>query len=94
MVSKRLSKHFKDFGSRVKKLHAKFDKASCSILPSFTEKTKNEVEKALVQKLCVHRVVSHARLMPAEVWPWPPLSSSYTSVVTTITVRELSDRTS
>jgi hypothetical protein len=26
----------------------------------------------------------------AEVWPWPPLSSSFTEAVTTITVRELS----
>jgi hypothetical protein len=27
----------------------------------------------------------------AKVWPWPPLSSSFTKAVTTITVRELSD---
>jgi hypothetical protein len=27
----------------------------------------------------------------AEVWPWPSLSSYFTEVVTTITVRELSD---
>jgi hypothetical protein len=30
----------------------------------------------------------------AEVWPWPPLSSSFTEAVTTITVQELSDITS
>jgi hypothetical protein len=65
----------------------------CSILPSIADKTKREVEKALMLKQCVFTVWCHVadwcnRL--AEVWPWPPLSSSFTEAVTTITTQELS----
>jgi hypothetical protein len=58
---------------------------------------KQEVENALVQKQRVFTVKCHVAdwcngLL--EVWPWPPLSSSFTEAVTTVTVRELSDTTS
>jgi hypothetical protein len=63
--------------------------------PSQT-KTKREVEKALVLKQCVLTAWCHMadwcnRL--AEVWPWPPISSSFTEAVTVTTVRKLPDST-
>jgi hypothetical protein len=59
-------------------------------LPSIADKMKHEVEKALVWKQCVFTARYHVtdwcnRL--AEMWPWPPLSSSFTEAFTTITVR-------
>jgi hypothetical protein len=48
---------------------------TCSILPSIADKTKHKVQKT-------------PRLM--EVWSWPPLSSTFTEAVKTVTVRELS----
>jgi hypothetical protein len=41
-------KHLKGFGSGFTELHAKLDADMCSILPPTTDKTKHEVEKALV----------------------------------------------
>jgi hypothetical protein len=66
----------------------------CSILPSIADKTKHGVEKALMYKQHVFKELCHVadwcnRL--SEVWPWPPLSSSFTEAVTTIIVRDLSD---
>jgi hypothetical protein len=57
----------------------------CSILPSISDKIKHEVEKALMQKQCMFTARCHVgdwcnRL--SEVWPWVPLSSSFTKVVT------------
>jgi hypothetical protein len=51
---------------------------------------------ACVKTMRVHSSVSRDRLMQYafEVWPWPPLSSSFTGAVTTIKVQELSDTTS
>jgi hypothetical protein len=39
---------FKDFGSGFTELQAKIMQARCSIFPSIADKTKQEVEKALV----------------------------------------------
>jgi hypothetical protein len=64
----------------------------CSILPSIADKTKHEVEKGLVWKQCVFTARWHYRCNRlAEVWPWPPRSSSFTEAITIITARELSD---
>jgi hypothetical protein len=68
----------------------------CLILPSISDKMKHKVEKVLMWNQCVFTVQCHVadcctRL--AKVWPWPPLSSSFTTAVTTLTLWELSDRT-
>jgi hypothetical protein len=65
----------------------------CSILPSIAHKMK-QVKKTLAYKQRMFTVWCHVadwcnRLV--EVWPWPPLSSSFTELITTITVQELSD---
>jgi hypothetical protein len=49
-----------------------------------------------IKKQCVFTAQCHMadwcnRL--AEVWPWPPISSSFTEAGTRVTVRELSDTT-
>jgi hypothetical protein len=56
-----------------------------------TKSKNNCVKRCLVTTLC-HLADRCNRLV--EVWPWPPLSSSFKEEVTTITVRELSDNTS
>jgi hypothetical protein len=45
---KSLTKHFMGFGRPITKLHENLMQTRCSILPSITDKTKREVEKALV----------------------------------------------
>jgi hypothetical protein len=47
MFSKILTKHFKGFGRGFTELHAKLD-TRCLILLSIADKTKHEVEKAIV----------------------------------------------
>jgi hypothetical protein len=53
----------------------------CSILPSIAAK-----EKTRVKTILVHSAVSRGTWCNglAVVWPWPPLSSSFTETVTTI----------
>jgi hypothetical protein len=67
-----------------------------SILPSITHKMKHEVETRTCVKQCMLTARCHVphwcnRL--SEVWPWPPLSSSFTEAVTTVTAKEISDTT-
>jgi hypothetical protein len=53
----------------------------CSILPSIADKTKYEVEKVFVWKQCEFRARCHVAVWCnrlAEVYLWPPLSSSFT----------------
>jgi hypothetical protein len=61
----------------------------CSILPSIAEKMKHEVKKASSSVFTAWCHVADWCNRLAEVWPWPPLSSSFTEAVTTITVWEL-----
>jgi hypothetical protein len=65
-----------------------FMQTCCLILPSTGDKMKHEVIKALVQKrvLTVWWHMADWCNGLAEVWPWPPLSSSFTKALTTITV--------
>jgi hypothetical protein len=48
MFSKSLTKHFRGSGSGFTKLHTKLEADTLLGLPSITEKTKHEVEKALM----------------------------------------------
>jgi hypothetical protein len=48
MFSKILTKHFKDFSSGFTELRAKLDADTLLNLPSIADKTKHEVEKALI----------------------------------------------
>jgi hypothetical protein len=83
-------KRFGGFGSRFTELHTKPDADKLSILSSTADKTKHEVEKHLCKS---NACLQHCVTWLEEVWPWPPLSS-FPRAVTTITVQELSDRTS
>jgi hypothetical protein len=69
--------------------------ACCFILPSIADKTNTSRKSTHVKTMYVtawcHVADWCSRL--SEVWPWPPLWS-FTEVVTTNTVRELSDTTS
>jgi hypothetical protein len=60
----------------------------CLILPSIADKTKHEVERALVWKrLFTARChVSDWCNRLSEMWPWRPLSSSFTEAFTTVRV--------
>jgi hypothetical protein len=45
--------------------------------------------------MCVHSAVTwQTDTLGLQVWHWPPLSSSFTWAIATITVRELFNRTS
>jgi hypothetical protein len=96
MFSKSLTKHLKGFGGGFTELHAKFDADTLLDFAIHHGNKEQEVQKALVKKQCLFTARCHVadrcnRL--AEVWPWPPLLSSFTEAVATITVREHSDTT-
>jgi hypothetical protein len=93
MFTKSVIKHFKGFGSGFTKLHAKLDADRLLSYPLWINqnmKSKKHSSKALR----VHSAVSHGRWnMLAGMCPWPPIPSSFTEAVTTITAPELSDTT-
>jgi hypothetical protein len=90
-------KHFKGFGNRSAKLHAKLD---ANMLLNFAiHRRQNETQSqknTCVKTKHVHSVVSCGRLMQQTCGSvtLAPLLSSFSEAVTTITDWELSDSTS
>jgi hypothetical protein len=72
----------------------KLMQAHCSILPSIADKTKHRNRKSThLKTMHVHSMADWCNRL-SEVWRWPPLSSTFTETVTTITIWEFADTTS
>jgi hypothetical protein len=96
-LTKSLSKHFKGFSSWFTELHAKFVPGTLLSVAIYCRQNETQSRKAVVFKQCMvtlwcHMADWYNRLF--EMWPWAPLSFSFTEAVTAVIVWELSDTTS